>query len=374
MKVRSGRVPSLDGLRALSIGLVLLSHLIGTSGFFVPQAVGRFFSLGELGVRVFFVISGFLITSLLLEEMESEGKISLIRFYFRRTMRILPPYFTLIVVVMLLEAVGLISLAPKDKLHALTYTSNYYPERSWYLGHTWSLAVEEQFYLLWPALLLLAGKRRGLAVAFVLLFACPLIRLGLWRMNPQAAGEVGTRFEGICDSIAIGCLLAGCGAWLKQQVVYQRIMDSKLFFVVPLMVLGASALHDRPRIDFVFGFTIMNVGIALCIDWCITNHKGRIGSILNAKPIAFVGVISYSIYLWQQIFLNRSSSSVFARFPISIVLAIAAAMLSYYIIERPSLKLRRRLEIGPLRQNQPLLKPEPATSSGVILDGLTHQN
>src|SRR5258708_33942090 len=153
MEVRSGRVPSLDGLRALSIALVLISHLVGTRGFIVPQAIGRFFSLGELGVRVFFVISGFLITSLLLEELESEGRISLIRFYFRRTMRILPPYFTLILAVVLLEAAGWITLAPKDKLHALTYTSNYYPERSWYLGHTWSLAVEQQFYLMCAALL-----------------------------------------------------------------------------------------------------------------------------------------------------------------------------------------------------------------------------
>ncbi|HZS48361.1 MAG TPA: acyltransferase [Blastocatellia bacterium] len=345
MKVRSGRVPSLDGLRALSITLVLVSHMIGTRGLFIPQSVGKFFALGELGVRVFFVISGFLITSLLLEELESDGKINLVRFYFRRTLRILPPYFVMVFVVILLEAGGWIALSPRDKLHALTYTANYYPERSWYLGHTWSLAVEEQFYLLWPALLILAGKRRGLAFALVLLFACPFIRLGLWWLNPQAAGEVGTRFEGICDSIAIGCVLAGTREWLHSQKLYKSILNSRLLLIVPFVVLAASALHDRPRIDFFVGFTVMNVGIVLCIDWCITNCEGRIGRMLNARPIAFIGVISYSIYLWQQIFLNRSSTSTFTRFPVNIIFAIAAALLSYYIVERPSLRLRRNLEL-----------------------------
>jgi len=213
--VADKRVPSLDGLRAISIGLVLLSHLAGTPGFPVTAKVGNILPLGELGVRVFFVISGFLITNLLLEEWSRRGDINLARFYFRRTFRILPPYYVLIAAVAVGAALRLIQIAPGDLMHAITYTSNYHPQRSWWIGHTWSLAVEEQFYLLWPAVLLLAGRRAGFAVAAGVVLVSPVVRLAVWQFVPSAADGVGTRFETIADSLAIGCLLAGLSPWLR---------------------------------------------------------------------------------------------------------------------------------------------------------------
>jgi len=119
----------------------------------------------------------------------------------------------------------------------------------------------------------------------------------------------------------------------------------------------------------------MNVGIVLCIDWCITNHKGRIGKLLNAKPVAFFGVISYSVYLWQQIFLNRYSTSIFTQFPVNILLALTAALLSYYVVERPSLGFRRHLELGkPGRQRKTISKPATAISASVILEPVAPEN
>lgn len=338
------RLPSLDGLRAISICLVLVSHLIGTRNFIVPENVNEWIDLGALGVRVFFVISGFLITNLLLAELAKNDSIDLIKFYFRRTFRLFPAYYLFICVVILLEVFGWIQLAPNDVMHAVTYTSNYYDERSWYLAHTWSLSVEEQFYLLWPAALLLTDRRRGLWLAGALLVVCPLIRILMWEFSASSVDGVGHGFETIADSIAIGCLLAGTRDWLKRQAVYNRLLESKFFVLAPVVVLLASMLFNRPRISFLFGCTVMNVGIALCLDWCITYHAGKVGRLLNSKPLVFLGMMSYSIYLWQQLFLNRYSSSPLCAFPLNILLVAIMASASYYLVEGPTLQLRQKLE------------------------------
>jgi peptidoglycan/LPS O-acetylase OafA/YrhL len=344
MNEQHSRIPSLDGLRAISIGLVLVGHLAGTQNFPISESVGGIFALGELGVRVFFVISGFLITGLLLRELSGKQHINLPKFYFRRTFRIFPAYYFFILALVFLEAARLIALHPGDIWHALTYTSNYHADRSWNVGHTWSLGVEEQFYLLWPAVLLIAGARRGLWAAASLLVLCPLIRLSLWHFFPETQSGIGHRFETIADALAVGCVLAGARDWLHGRIAYRKILASKLFLLVPVAVFCANLLHDRPRLHFLFGYTVMNVGVALCIDWCVTNYSGSIGRFLNLRPLVFLGVMSYSIYLWQQLFLNRYSDSVFCQFPYNLILVAIASVASYYLIERPFLRLRPALE------------------------------
>jgi peptidoglycan/LPS O-acetylase OafA/YrhL len=342
--VTKPRIPSLDGLRALSIALVIFSHLVGTSYFPVPERAGRIFALGELGVRVFFVISGFLITGILL----SEARIGLRRFYFNRTMRIFPPYYVFLIILTL--------LALQSDWSVWIYLSNYNPTRSWNIGHTWSLSVEEQFYLCWPFLMKYMGSRRALWGAVALILLAPLIRLLEWQLLPGLREGIGTRFETIGDSIAMGCVLAGTRHWLHSQRLYLRLLNSRFMVVVPFLVLAASALHDRPRLSFLIGFSAMNIGIALCIDWCVTNYDGRVGRALNSAPLVFIGVMSYSIYLWQQIFLNRNSGSVLCTFPLNIVLVAACSLASYYLVEQPALAIRRRVQQGSVKQ------PAPATA------------
>src|SRR5262249_7861489 len=154
----------------------------GTRNFPLSEAVGNFWGLGEFGVRVFFVISGFLITGLLMQELARDGRIRLARFYLRRTLRIFPPYYTLLVTLGLASAAGAVTLASHDLTHAATYTSNYYLGRSWFMGHTWSLSVEEQFYLLWPAVFLIAGPRRGFFIAAAVVVLTPFIRVAEWEL------------------------------------------------------------------------------------------------------------------------------------------------------------------------------------------------
>lgn len=137
------RIPSLDGLRAFSLGLVILSHLYGTTRFPSLGLSARAANdLGYVGVRIFFVISGFLITTLLLKEHARAGTVSLGDFYLRRTCRIFPTAYVFVIVIGALAALGLVQVRDGDVLHAATYTMNYHYERSWTLGHLWSLSVQ----------------------------------------------------------------------------------------------------------------------------------------------------------------------------------------------------------------------------------------
>src|SRR4051812_29751210 len=135
------RIPSLDGLRAISIALVLFSHLAGTRGFPVSAAAANPWALGSFGVTVFFVISGFLITGLLLDELRRTERIRLGRFYFRRTLRIFPPYFTLLLVLAAANAAGMIVLNPGGPWHRAPDTSHYPHAPSRDVGHTLSPSV-----------------------------------------------------------------------------------------------------------------------------------------------------------------------------------------------------------------------------------------
>ncbi len=338
----SARIPSLDGLRAISIGLVLIGHLSGTRYFPLPKSVGDFFSLAEVGVIVFFVISGYLITTLLLQEMAATGRIHLLRFYFRRTLRIFPPYYTLLFVLIVLRLSGVIALSQADIVPALTYTSNYFTRASWYVGHTWSLAVEEQFYLLWPATLLWLGQRRAVVCAAALLVLCPVLRtlaiFHIWH-SPES-----TAFEIVADSLACGCLLALLREWLHAQRWYMGLLKARGFFILPLLIVGMSALHRSTKIYHSMGLSFINIGTAVCVDWCITWPAGTVGRWLNARGLVFIGGLSYSLYLWQQVFLNRTATTMITAFPLNLLLTLAAALVSYYLIEMPALRWRQRLE------------------------------
>ena len=248
----------------------------------------------------------------------------------------------------------------------MTYTSNYYPGRSWNIGHTWSLGVEEQFYLLWPAVLVLLGVIKGLFAAASVIFICPVIRVLLWHFYKLP--DIGHRFETIADAIATGCLLAGTHEWLHTQKLYKTILASKFLLALPIFILAALILGPHPMTYFAVSPTVINLSIALCLDFSITNRSGVVGRILNSRPFVFLGSISYSTYLWQQVFLNRNSASVIAAFPLNIILAAAAAVASYYIIEQPCLRFRQHLEqkvFVPRRERAPAIASEKAIAVSV---------
>ena len=169
----SSRIPSLDGLRALSISFVLVGHLALNTGFPIQRSWWTD-AYAHYGVRIFFVISGFLITTLLLGERQKTGKIDLKEFYIRRAYRIFPAaYFYLLVVTFLFYS----SLSLNYLVAAYTYMTSYAIHSPWILRHLWSLSVEEQFYMLWPALVAL-GVLIAPRIAFGALIFAPMLRIG----------------------------------------------------------------------------------------------------------------------------------------------------------------------------------------------------
>ena len=343
----SSRIQGLDGLRALSIALVLLAHLQGTRGLWLPDSADsilRQFELGSLGVRVFFVISGFLITTLILGELRRTGDLSLSRFYFRRTLRIFPPFYLYVAVIAGLLWRGVLTLREGDVLHAVTYTINYHRDRAWHLGHAWSLSVEEQFYLLWPALFRWLGPRRSVGLLAGYLAAAPLWRGMVAVLFPELRLGIGETFFTTADSIAIGCLLALLRPRLMAWAGYRRIVDSGLFYAVAPALLAANALSRFAWPNWLVFMTAQNLLIAVTVER-LTRDSGWMARVLAWRPIALLGLWSYSVYLWQQPFLNRhDQDSWWTAFPANLLATLAVAASSYYLVERPALRLRERLE------------------------------
>lgn len=341
------RIQGLDGLRAVSITLVLVAHIVGTRGLALPswveESVGHL-RLGTLGVRVFFVISGFLITTLLLREHARSGDVSLGRFYLRRTLRIFPPFYLYVAVIAGLSVAGRLSLHDGDLLHAVTYTTNYHRDRDWHLGHAWSLAVEEQFYLLWPALFRWLGPDRSVRLTWAYILLAPVWRLTLATLVPEARLGIGETFFTTADSIATGCLLALIRPRLLESAGYRSWVDSRLFYALPVALFVANALGRSAKLDWLVASTIQNILIAVAIER-LTREGGWMASFLGWRPLVVLGLWSYSVYLWQQPFLNRRDHDSWATaFPVNLLLVLAAAASSYYLVERPALRLRERIE------------------------------
>ena len=317
------RIPSLDGLRTLSIALVLLGHLYGTVHY--PQnAVSHFLSLyAHFGVEVFFVISGFLITTLLLKEQQKNKRIDLISFYRRRTLRIFPAAF-FFVTLMAIIAYPLGYLA-----YAYTYTMCYAGQgRPWLLGHLWSLSVEEQFYLLWPFAFAFAFRFRQ-AIAISVLLLAPIARLLFWHYGMR---DIDEYFPAVADSIAAGCLLACYYGVCQRKLAW--LIRTSWFLPIIGVALASQFLLFRVRLEIVLG-GVPSLLIAMCIFAAIERRDW----LLNNAVAYYGGLLSYSLYLWQQPFLNRHATAWWASFPINLVFVGACAVLSHLAVEKPFLRL-----------------------------------
>jgi peptidoglycan/LPS O-acetylase OafA/YrhL len=221
---------------------------------------------------------------------------------------------------------------------------NYHYVRSWWFGHIWSLSVEEQFYLLWPAVLLVFGVRKGLMSAGIVILLAPLIRVAYWYLLPEQRVGIDEAFPTVCDALAAGCGLAGIRDWLSLQGSYLAFLRSRAFYVVPVLAFAANLLGNHPLFDYLIGQTVMNAALALTIDRFVRFPDSLVGRMLNLRSFEFIGVLSYSIYLWQQPFLNRHSEALAATFPLNVALVAAMALASYYSVERPFLQVRKRLQ------------------------------
>jgi peptidoglycan/LPS O-acetylase OafA/YrhL len=320
------RIPSLDGLRALAIIFVIVFHAAETDGF--PPWLRLSSPYGSFGVRIFFVISGYLITTLLLKEKEKTGTISLWDFYVRRAYRILPAAYAYILCIAI---IGHNLATWKDFLTSILYVENYYGHAPVF-WHLWSLSIEEQFYLLWPALLLFFFRKRVPIVIFGLAMA-PFFRGFAYVVDQK---EMLVWFPAVQDALATGCLMALLGPRLNSL----RRWTDRLIVPIAVLVFALPGLSYPHGVQPLIILSLTNFGIAICIDHCI-RHPYRL---LNNPPVEWVGRLSYSLYLWQEPFLFlQNVHRWWTRFPINILLALVCACASYYCIERPFLALRDRI-------------------------------
>jgi peptidoglycan/LPS O-acetylase OafA/YrhL len=354
------RIPSLDGLRALSIFLVVALHTI--QHFSLTHHVSLIWYAifdGGTGVFIFFVISGYLITSLLLNEQQKRGSISMRGFYLRRAMRILPPLYAYIGVLLLLGWAGRLALNRVDILSALFFVHNYVHAGMWAVEHFWSLSIEEQFYLVWPVILLYclrkpghAGRFAAAKIALAVIAISPVVRVLSFRLhNPYIHNGAG--FHMRADSLMYGCVFA----LLQGTPVFERVYAAvtKYWWIPPAVIFLSDCIGARFQNywQFPFGYTICGAAIAFFLLWCVRNPASAVGRLLNARPIVHIGALSYSIYLWQTIFLHENNTAIFGSslrlltiFPFSWLAILVVAELSFYLVEQPSLRLRNSLIRG----------------------------
>jgi peptidoglycan/LPS O-acetylase OafA/YrhL len=348
MSLQKNYISGISGLRALSIIMVLMSHW----GYFHPKGVFFIINNGAFGVNVFFVISGFLITTLLITEENNSGKISLRNFYIRRTLRIFPAFYFLLLFYFILQVFNVITISVPSWITSLTYTK-YFPIKNGidnYTFHFWSLSIEEHFYLIWPFVFFYFPAYRK-KILILLACAFPFLRMLFYKYNMfWPNGDFSIFYRG--DGIVWGCIIA----FYQHDIIEFFKRKRKLIylpFAMLLFLLYMERLNIESSTKLHLGYfnlplggsfgTITSICIGLII--IITAHFKTLWSwLLNTKPLNYIGKLSYSLYLYQQIFLLHFQFTMNNQILV-FTLFISMALFSYYMIELPFLKLKKRFNV-----------------------------
>ncbi len=349
-----GHIPQLDGVRGFAVAAIMVFHSQ------LPLLSGLFVSLD-----LFFVLSGYLITRLLAREFGRNGTISFRHFYMRRALRLGPA------LLLFLSVVAVASLLLLDEegrwrnlrevLFALFYFSNWarafdiHPPLL--LGHTWSLSVEEQFYLLWPPLLLLGMRLQRLRHWLPVIIAGLALLAWGWRVLLTMEGaSVARLYNGLdtrADALLLGCLtgwLVGSG-WLegRRKVLLQRCLR----LLSPLALLALAAFFLWANYEslqmYYWGFFLVDVVAAVLVLDLALGRDGWIRRLFASRPLVWFGTLSYGLYLWHYPVFYLMLHGGFAPLTVLLLggsLAVALACLSWYGLERPCLRLKRHFQGG----------------------------
>jgi peptidoglycan/LPS O-acetylase OafA/YrhL len=342
-------IPSLDGIRTFSFGVVFAAH--AGLYFIVP---------GGFGVTVFFFLSGFLITTLLRQEFDKNGTVSLRNFYIRRAFRILPPFYLVLITASVLTLLGVLKghlelpAVLSQALHYANYRIVFHGYSGFPLGTAvyWSLAVEEHFYLLFPLLFLtlqkagISAKGQALSLlglcALALVWRCILV-YGLHSPLDRTYVASDTRF----DSILFGCALALYGnpmldAPLGSDKLWKRwLLPLGILGLVACFLIRGNAFRETLR------YSLQGISLIPVFVCAMRFPTWGLMRVLNYRPIAFIGVLSYSLYLMHQVVLFGLTPmleprvGVIATAMVSLVISVALAWLVHRFIERPFARLRR---------------------------------
>lgn len=342
-----GYRPALDGLRGVAILAVLAIHTHHIFGWSLLKG-------GNVGVDIFFVLSGFLITALLVEEWGETGSISLKSFYWRRALRLVPALLLLLVVLYYVSDLLLSPVEANETRGAMpvafVYASDlalaFFNIRLGALQHTWSLAIEEHFYLIWPLLLVAGlklgtGKKRLVMITLLLALASTLQRAVLHQLGaPPVRTYYG--FDTRADSLLIGCATGLCVSWGMVQ-----LRSFKPLLAPSLMLIAVCLFATDYASSFMHlgGFTLLAGATAVLIVNVIWSPSSSSRELLEYGPLVWIGRISYGLYLWHYPIFKASSFLTLA-WPLKLGVAVAATFavtsLSFYLVEQPIRGFPRR--------------------------------
>jgi peptidoglycan/LPS O-acetylase OafA/YrhL len=344
-------IPSLDGIRALSFLVVFVAH----TGV-LPNIPGGF------GVTVFFFLSGYLITTLLRLEYQETERIGLRDFYLRRVLRILPPFYTVLLLAILVTLLGLTPgrLAGLPVLSQFAHFTNYWliyrggdgtpPGTTPY----WSLAVEEHFYLVFPAVFILLQRRlpdRWRTQGLILWGVCAAVLV--WRLVLVLGMHVPSERTYLASDTRIDSIMFGCALALAANPMLDRVPGSpelwrRFLLPIGLGLVGYSFVKRDDWFRDTLRYTVQGIGLTPLFVVAMRDPKWAPMRLLNWKPVRRVGVLSYSLYLVHQVVIYVCEAWApglgrWPRFVLALAIALVVSQAINRFIEKPCARLRRRL-------------------------------
>lgn len=355
---RRRRHAQLDGLRAVAVLLVFLHHLD------MPRFPGGF-----LGVDLFFALSGYLITGLLLAEFRRSGRVSFVAFYARRGLRLVPALLVMTLPVLVWAKLDDIGSPLRDGLAGVTYFMDVYAPATHggggVFGHTWSLAVEEQFYLVWPVILVcgLYQQWRLTRVLLALIAAFTVVSaICRTELHIGAAELYWSPIPHVAE-LAAGALLAFALADHPARV--RTVLGSPIVALAGVLglVIGGCYLQEGGVWLYAGGFTLIGLACTALVGHLLTAPEGLASRILSLRPMTWLGERSYAFYLWHYPILlgvSRHTSSHAEIGAIALTSSLAATAISWRYVESPFLRLKARRYQTPVLELRPAAAPVAA--------------
>jgi peptidoglycan/LPS O-acetylase OafA/YrhL len=343
---QKSRLKSIDSIRGVSIIFVIVDHYIYFSGNNILNPFFSYFINSKNGVDLFFIISGFLITNILVKEIKDNGRIRLIHFYLRRALRILPALYFLIFIYYILQKYNFIELSINTLISSF-FLLRQFIGSGWETSHFWSLSVENIFYFLFPLILnriKIFKFNKILFLSTALLILLPIIRYFIFSQSNLSTLNIIFR----CEGLIFGSLLALRAQLIDTSIDNKYIIFSLIASTVFILLIEFKLKSESSVIfDFILNeyLSILNV-----FNWAILFHiiinlkKGALYFIFNNSVLIFLGVISYSIYLWQQLFFSKNDIFHFDNLFIRFICIFILSIFSYLFIECPFNKIKFKLK------------------------------
>ena len=338
MAERGGRIDVLDGWRAVSVTMVIVGHVLNNSSIRIDTPFAHSFTqYAALGVQIFFVISGFVICRGFIKERAEFGRVSLAAFYVRRFFRIIPPLSIYVLSIVILAYSGIVEPIAIFTTRSLVFACNFPGINcgGWLGGHTWSLSTEEQFYLIFPLILVVSGVR-GKIVTTVLAIALPFFCLFFY----------ATKFTHTAMFISLFVSIAVGVAWAMNEKTVRAAANAipRGTFFVALGLLLIIAHFTGSRVATVFN-VLFDAPLIVMVLMLSMKDIPLVSVLLKSGLVRWLGVVSYSLYLWQQLATTAVPQAGIGFYALSLGGCLLWVTISFYWIEKPLIEIGRTVSV-----------------------------